>query len=188
MKLRYTRFERISNSREEAIKKLDNLSRYFAENVAIRYYVDGGKYHTILALFRSSRKGDYTINYDSGLNGSGASSEGNENLKIVSVDRLEGETDGECLSRLYFDSTPEEGSVVLIIGSNSYIFHNGLWCGLTNNFVFRGGDSETLSVNIEKDEVNGSYTITGNVLVDNESIVVGEDGGICVGVIDGGTL
>ena len=63
--LRYPRFNTIYNSREEAINKLDNLSRSYGEPVAIRYYSsDKKEVYVILAMYKSDVKGDYVINFD----------------------------------------------------------------------------------------------------------------------------
>lgn len=62
--LRYPRFNTIYASRDEAIAKLDNLSRSYAEPVTIRYYGEDKKICVILAMYKSDKKGDYVINFD----------------------------------------------------------------------------------------------------------------------------
>ena len=62
--LRYPRFNNIYASREDAISKLDNLSRSYAEPVTIRYYNSENKICVILAMYKSDKPGDYVINFD----------------------------------------------------------------------------------------------------------------------------
>ena len=63
--LRYPRFNAICSNRNEAIKKLNELTRSYGEPVAIRYYNRENKSCVILAIFKSENKGDYEISYDS---------------------------------------------------------------------------------------------------------------------------
>lgn len=69
--LRYPRFNTIYASRDEAIAKLDNLSRSYAEPVTIRYYSEDNKICVILAMYKSDKKGDYIINFDEDTDFSG---------------------------------------------------------------------------------------------------------------------
>ena len=62
-KFRCTRFINIFNSKDEAIRKLDNTSRYYGEPVMIKYRDESGYTKVMLALYKSEAKGDYEIFY-----------------------------------------------------------------------------------------------------------------------------
>ena len=65
--LRYPRFNTIYSNRDEAIKKLDGLTRSYGEPVAIRYYNTKKDVCVILAIFKGEKKGEYDISYDSNI-------------------------------------------------------------------------------------------------------------------------
>ena len=174
MKFRYTRFEKIYSSREEAIIKLNNTTRYYAENVAIRYK-NGDSFETILALFRSETKGDYSINFDSGQQGSG-------------------EGAGRIFDRAVFDvMTPREWDLVIIhsedVSDISYLYHAGVWICLTQDLVLNPHNSATVKLTVTKDDNAGSYDITAEVPIDNKSLYVDPfTEKLRIGVIDCGRL
>lgn len=185
-KLRYTRFNNIYESRAAAIKCLDSTSRYYAENVCIRYW-DDGKIQIMLALYRSTSRGDYSINFDSG-----ASTSKDGGNHVQRVHRLEGETDKECLGRLYFDRTPDLFDVVIIVSENEdddiYIWTGSVWISLKKDITILGDTTATATVSSKVDD-NGDYHISVDLPLDGESLTVNtETGMICVNVIDGGWL
>ncbi len=193
MILRYTRFEKIYSSREEAITKLNNTSRYYAENVAIRYK-SGEKICTMLALYQSTTKGDYTINYDSGGSSSGSSSSiGSGAVKEVTR-RNTTETDLDALNRAYFGSTPGEGDMVIINTRGVdykaiYFYHGSSWVCLSGTDEIKGRSSSTLNLSVNTDKITGLTTIYGEVPIDNSSIVVDTvTKKLRVNIIDGGNL
>ena len=189
MIFRYTRFEKTYSSREEAIKKLNNTSRYYAENIAIKYK-NGDSFDIILALFRSTTKGDYSINFDSGSPaGSGTATGRTYDV----IKRSPEETDQECINRVYFDKDPEERDLVVIYNSkgdpSTYLYHGGLWISLTHNLVLNPINTSTLKLSIDKDEETGDYTVYGEVPIDGSSLAVDPvTKKLSVRVIDGGTL
>lgn len=192
MILRYTRFEKIYSSREEAITKLNNTSRYYAENVAIRYK-SGEKICIMLALYQSTTKGDYTINYDSGGNSSGGSSIGSGAVKEVTR-RNATETDLDALNRAYFGSTPGEGDMVIINTRGTdykavYFYHGSSWICLSGTDEIEGRSSATLNLSVNTDKITGLTTIYGEIPIDNSSIVVDAvTKKLRVNIIDGGNL
>ena len=192
MILRYTRFEKIYSSREEAITKLNNTSRYYAENVAIRYK-SGEKVCIMLALYQSTTKGDYTINYDSGGNSSGGGSIGSGAVKEVTR-RNATETDLDALNRAYFGSTPGEGDMVIINTRGTdykavYFYHGSSWICLSGTDEIEGRSSATLNLSVNTDKITGLTTIYGEIPIDNNSIVVDAvTKKLRVNVIDGGNL
>lgn len=192
MILRYTRFEKIYSSREEAITKLNNTSRYYAENVAIRYK-SGEKIYIMLALYQSTTKGDYTINYDSGGNSSGGGSIGSGAVKEVTR-RNATETDLDALNRAYFGSTPGEGDMVIINTRGTdykavYFYHGSSWICLSGTDEIEGRSSATLNLSVNTDKITGLTTIYGEIPIDNSSIVVDAvTKKLRVNIIDGGNL
>ncbi len=191
MILRYTRFEKIYSSREEAITKLNNTSRYYAENVAVRYK-SGDKIDIILALFLSTTKGDYIINYDSG-GSSGGGSIGSGSVKEITRKNSE-ETDIDALNRAYFGSTPGNGDMVIISTKGSdykavYFYSTGTWTCLSGTDRVEVRSSDTLSLSVNTDDITGETTIYGEVPIDDTSIVVNPiTKKLMVNVIDGGNL
>lgn len=196
MIFRYTRFEKIYSSREEAIIKLNNTSRYFAENVAVRY--KNGKsedsYDTILALFQSNAKGDYIINFDSGL-GEYIGSDGSNVGRIFDMTRKNGESDEEVLNRAVFDvvSLPKEWDLVIIHSENNsditYLYHNSVWICLTQDLVLTPHDSRTVKLTVVKNEAADAYDITAEVPIDNSSLCIDPTTQkLRVGMIDCGRL
>ena len=192
MILRYTRFEKIYSSREEAITKLNNTSRYYAENVAIRYK-SGEKVNIMLALYNSTTKGDYTINYDSAGGSSGGGTTGSGVIKEVTR-RNSTESDMDALNRLYFGSTPAEGDTAIISTRGSdykavYFYHGSSWICLSGTDEIEARSSSTLSLSVSTDKITGITTIYGEVPIDNQSIVVDSvTKKLRVNVIDGGNL
>lgn len=109
--LRYPRFNNIYASREDAISKLDNLSRSYAEPVTIRYYNSENKICVILAMYKSDKPGDYVINFDEDTGFSGN----------ISADDLE-ESFGDSLELIVDEETGKK--VLDIKVDNSTIAKN----------------------------------------------------------------
>ena len=204
-KLRYTRFNNIYDSRASAIQKLDSTARYYAENVCIRYKDSNKKIQIMLALYRSTSRGDYNINFDSG-NPSG----GDPGTHVQRVKRLPGETDKECLGRIYFDREPDLFDVVIIISDDSdddiYIWTGSIWISLNQNVTIYGDTTTTAATTSWIDD-DGDYHIAVNIPLDGETLIVDLEtglirvsiddqsivqdkntGAIMVGTIDGGGL
>lgn len=191
MKFRYTRFEKIYRNRDEAIKKLNGTSRYYAENVAIRY-TGANRVETMLAIYNSENKGDYHINFDSGSGSSGSGSGGGSG-RIFDMTRKLGESDREVLDRALFDyGEPQEWDLVIIHsvgeGDVSYLHHSGTWICLTQNLVLTPKDSPTVHLTVTRDLELGAYFIQAEVPIDESSLVLSEDGKLQVGTIDCGKL
>ena len=194
MKFRYTRFEKIYRNRDEAIKKLNETSRYYAENVAIRY-TGKTRTETMLAIFNSEKKGDYYINFDSGgqADGGGSSGSGEGQGRIFDMTRKLGESDREVLDRALFDyGEPMEWDLVIIHsvgeGDVSYLHHSGTWICLTQNLVLTPKDTSTVNLTVTRDLELGAYFIQADIPIDGSSLVVSEEGKLQVGVIDCGKL
>lgn len=175
---RFTRFNNIYDSKKDAILKLDNISRHYAETVAIRYY-NNGSTCVILALFNSERIGDYIISFDSG-------SESLDSRVFETKKLAEDQSDEDCIKAFFSDKVPRDKDIVIIRANNleqvSYIYYNKTWTSLYSHVDFSLESSR--SVKVEKKEGN---TFKANVKTDNSSIIVGESG-LEVGIIDGGEL
>lgn len=120
--LRYPRFNAIYSNRDEAIKKLNELTRSYGEPVAIRYYNNENKTCVILAIFKSESKGDYEISYDS-------NTELLPNVYTIEKDNSD-KTDLEYIDIALKGKQPIEKDIVIIKSMNnvvSYIFTNNNW-------------------------------------------------------------
>ena len=184
-KFRYTRFNEVFETRDEAIKKLNKTARYYAENVAIKYK-KGDSFEVILALYKSEEKGDYTINYDSGEGGSGSG------IKIYDITKISPEeSDKEAINRYSFGNEPQEGEMAVIHtpggGDVVYMYHSGIWICITQNLIITGKKSNSIEISSIKDEVTDAWVLEAEVLTDNSSIVVGDEG-LQVGYVDCGNL
>lgn len=104
--LRYPRFNTIYLSRNEAIKKLDELVRSYGEPVAIKYYNSTREVCVILALYISDSKGDYSISYDS-------NKELNPSV-YTSTKTSTSQTDEECIKIALFGKSPVPQDIVII--------------------------------------------------------------------------
>lgn len=192
MIFRYTRFDNIYSSREAAIKKLNNTSRYFAENVCIQYKdSSSGRVEVILALYKSKRLGDYIINFDSAFGGS------NRSASTYEVTRQPGETDKSCINRATSSADTLIDRDLVVINEKSgntsvvYMYTSGTWSAITNNTTIETRDSSTVKFNLITDSDIGKskYTLSATVPIDESSIVLDPDtGNIKVGIIDGGNL
>lgn len=190
MIFRYTRFDNIYSSREAAIKKLNNTSRYFAENVCIQYRdSSSGRVEVILALYKSEKLGDYIINFDSASEGS------NQSASTYEVTRQLGETDKDCINRATSSAETLVDRDLVVInekdGNTSvvYMYTYGTWNAITNNTTIETRDSSTVKFNLITDGDIGKYTLSATVPIDESSIVLDPDtGNIKVGIIDGGNL
>ena len=147
----------------------------------------------MLALYQSTTKGDYTINYDSGGNSSGGGSIGSGAVKEVTR-RNATETDLDALNRAYFGSTPGEGDMVIINTRGTdykavYFYHGSSWICLSGTDEIEGRSSATLNLSVNTDKITGLTTIYGEIPIDNSSIVVDAiTKKLRVNVIDGGNL
>lgn len=196
--LRYPRFNTIYSSRNEAIKKLNELVRSYGEPVAIRYYNSTKEVCVILALYVSESKGDYSISYDS-------NKELNPSV-YTSTKTSPSQTDEECIRIALFGKSPVPQDIVIITDQSgeeksirSYIYTTSdgwklLSTGGGNNGSGGGeyhpdsvgslllGDSVTTGVDEE-----GNKTL--EVKTDGSTIVYNEElGGLTVGTIYGGTF
>lgn len=186
-KFRCTRFINIFNSKDEAIRKLDNTSRYYGEPVMIRYRDENGYTRVMLALYKSEAKGDYEIGYDPDSRVS--------NERIHNILKEEGESDEDALSRCYIGKPgPFNGDLVIVSSPNLnnvvYIYLNDTWLNFSQNLTLRTSTkiSDSISIDLSLDESLGIYTIGGNVKVDGKSIVSSPTGKLSVNIIDGGNL
>lgn len=202
---RYPRFTTIYSDREEAVKKLNELTRSYGEPVAIRYYNSKRTICVILAIFKSDRRGDYDISYDSNteLQPSIYTITIDGGNTVLSVDLPENyiingtsnktkgifsgdeKSDMDYINSALSGKTPVIGDLVLIKESQavrSYIYTKDGWQAL---FVSEGlvlGDS----VMFEKNEEGESAL---EVKTDNSSIIYDEEvGGLTVNKIYGGTF
>lgn len=177
---RFTRFNNIYDSKRDAILKLDNTSRHYAETVAIRYY-NNGSTCVILALFNSEQIGDYVISFDSG----------SESLdsRVFETKRItESQSDEDCISAFFSDKVPRDKDIIIIKTNNSeqisYIYYNKTWTALYSHVDFSLESSKSIEIKKKENTLN---TFKANVKTDNSSIIIGEDG-LEIGVIDGGEL
>lgn len=177
---RFTRFNNIYDSKREAILKLDNTSRHYAETVAIRYY-NNGSTCVILALFNSEKVGDYIISFDSG-------SESLDSKVFKTEKSVENQSDEDCINAFFSDKIPRDKDIIIIktnnLEQNSYIYYDKTWISLYSHADFSLEESESIEVSKKENTLN---TFKAEVKTDNLSIVVG-DNGIEVGIIDGGEL
>lgn len=193
-KLLFTRFTKIAANREEAINKLDNLSRYYAENVAIRYYKDG-EIQVILALYNSEAKGDYKINFDSGADPVSGDTIVNPGVRVVRATRIIGETNLQCVNRVYGDTVPLKGDMAIIHNSISdtdtlMVYVDEGWTEIESangQTVLSVTDTETIDLTVTKVDTS-NFNIKADVPIDRETIGLNSGGKISVIEIDGGTL
>ena len=187
-KFRCTRFINIFNSKDEAIRKLDNTSRYYGEPVMIKYRDGKGNTKVMLALYKSEAKGDYEIGYDpdNKIN----------NDRIHSITKEEGESDEDALLRCYIGIPgPFSGDLVIVsspdLNNTTYVYLNDTWLNFSQNLTLKAStkNNDSVSFELNLDESLGIYTIGGNVKVDGKSIISSPTTGeLSVNLIDGGNL
>lgn len=118
-KLIFTRFETVYSTRKRALEKLDSISRYYAETVAIRYK-EGNSIGTILALYLSEDKGDYVISFDSA-----------REVKTHTVIKTGDEDDEVALRSI----NPMEKDIAIVKSASGskafYLFHDSKWESMT---------------------------------------------------------
>lgn len=190
MIFRYTRFNNIYSSREAAIKKLNNTSRYFAENVCVQYKdSSSGRVEIILALYKSESLGDYVINFDSASGGT------NERANTYEVTRQPGETDKDCINRATSSANALVNRDIVVINESNgntsvvYMYTCGTWNAITNNTTIETRDTGTVKFNLITDVEVGKCTLSATVPIDKSSIVLDPNTkSIKVGIIDGGNL
>ena len=130
-KFRFTRFDTIFQTRESALEKLDATSRYYGENVAIRY-LSGDQIKIILSIYKSSDASDYSINFDSGKQiGTTTSGSLSNVIKVTKIST--GEEDLSAIIREARETNidPVVGDVAIVINSGSYIYDGSNWLSLS---------------------------------------------------------
>lgn len=183
--LKYPRFNTIYSSREEAINKLNELTRSYGEPVAIRYYNTSKLVCVLLAIFKSEYKGDYEISYDS-----------NPDLiaKVFNITKNDSSiSDEECINNALFGKIPVQGDIVIITDLSdeipivkSFIYTEKSWKLLATPSgslsSLNLGDSLVPVINED-----GSANL--EVKVDNSTIKYDDTtGGLTVGTLNGGTF
>lgn len=188
--LRYPRFNTVYNNREEALKKLNELTRSYGEPVAIRYYNNKKEICIIVAVYKSESLGDYSISYDS-------NADLIPNTYTVTKDNPD-TTDEDLIKTALFGKVPVSNDIVIItdntleiptVKSYIYIASNDSWKILSSSSGAPGtigglvlGDS----VATGKDE-SGQTTL--EVKVDGSTLIYDELlDGITVKELNGGTF
>lgn len=187
--LRYPRFENIYPSREDAVSKLDGLTRSYAEPVTIRYYGSNGKIYIILAVYKSSRKGDYVISFNES-NFSGTTSASDLVYMLVKADDTK--TDLEYISEKVLN--PRIGDITILTDTTSEIIikRSYVWSGSSWEVLSSGGAEGTVGNLVLGDSVktgideNGNQTLEVNT--DGTTLITNEDGSISVGQVNRGTF
>lgn len=189
--LRYPRFNTIYSDREQALNKLNELTRSYGEPVAIRYYNSKREVCLVVAVYKSDGRGDYSISYDS-----------NADLipNAITITKTEiSQTDEDCITAALFGKSPVPSDIVIITDmtvdtpiTRSYIYvSSGSWKNLTS-----GSSSEiegAVGSLVLGDSVSTGVNEDGNktleVKVDGSSLVYDENiGGITVKHLNGGTF
>jgi len=183
---RFTRFEKIYSSREEAIGKLNNATRVYAECVTIRYRT-ARSINTILSLYKSDVKGDYSIVYDSG-------NPSNTRGRVFNAEKVSGESDEDILNRIMLEEDSIYNWDLVTIqypnsAKNTYVYIDGAWVPLSSEIAIIGNDSSTVNLTVTKDSSSSTYEIQADIPIDNQSLQVDSNTGILqVGIIDCGKL
>lgn len=183
--LKYPRFNTIYATRDEALSKLNDLTRSYGEPVAIRYYNNTKKICVLLAIFKSELKGDYEISYDS-----------NPEMtpRVYTVIKVDTDiSDVECINAALFGKTPIQNDIVILTDSSetvsvvrSYIFVEGSWTLLaTPTGAMSSVDIGSSLLPVKNED--GSVSL--EVKVDNSTITYDEaTGGLTVNKLNGGTF
>ena len=117
---RITRYEKIYQSKEEAMYLLKKNLRPYGEFVSIRYY-DGDTVQLLIAFY--DEKGP-TITYPSGP-------------RITNITSLPDETFDELVTRATFKAVPKDGDLLVVDMSLIYLYVSGEW------ILMNGGEQET---------------------------------------------
>ena len=188
--LRYPRFNTVYNNREEALKKLNELTRSYGEPVAIRYYNSKREICIIVAVYKSESLGDYSISYDS-------NADLIPNAYTVTKDNPD-TTDEDLIKTALFGKVPVSNDIVIItdntldiptVKSYIYIASNDSWKILSSSSGAPGTIGSLVlgdSVATGKDE-SGQTTL--EVKVDGSTLIYDELlDGITVKELNGGTF
>lgn len=188
--LRYPRFNTVYNNREEALKKLNELTRSYGEPVAIRYYNSKKEICIIVAVYKSESLGDYSISYDS-------NADLIPNAYTVTKDNPD-TTDEDLIKTALFGKVPVSNDIVIItdntleiptVKSYIYIASNDSWKILSSSSGAPGTIGSLVlgdSVVTGKDE-SGQTTL--EVKVDGSTLIYDELlDGITVKELNGGTF
>lgn len=188
--LRYPRFNTVYNNREEALKKLNELTRSYGEPVAIRYYNSKKEICIIVAVYKSESLGDYSISYDS-------NADLIPNAYTVTKDNPN-TTDEDLIKTALFGKVPVSNDIVIItdntlgiptVKSYIYIASNDSWKILSSSSGAPGTIGSLVlgdSVATGKDE-SGQTTL--EVKVDGSTLIYDELlDGITVKELNGGTF
>lgn len=188
--LRYPRFNTVYNNREEALKKLNELTRSYGEPVAIRYYNSKKEICIIVAVYKSESIGDYSISYDS-------NADLIPNAYTVTKDNPD-TTDEDLIKTALFGKVPVSNDIVIItdntleiptVKSYIYIASNDSWKILSSSSGAPGTIGSLVlgdSVVTGKDE-SGQTTL--EVKVDGSTLIYDELlDGITVKELNGGTF
>lgn len=188
--LRYPRFNTVYNNREEALKKLNELTRSYGEPVAIRYYNNKREICIIVAVYKSESLGDYSISYDS-------NADLIPNAYTVTKDNPD-TTDEDLIKTALFGKVPVSNDIVIItdntleiptVKSYIYIASNDSWKILSSSSGAPGTIGSLVlgdSVATGKDE-SGQTTL--EVKVDGSTLIYDELlDGITVKELNGGTF
>lgn len=195
--LQFTRVKEVFQTRKDAINKLNELCRTYAEGVVVKYLSDcvdecGNKLiRLIFAIYKSSEKGDYEIIYDTDP----ANLTGGTRV-FKARKQKEDQTDVEAINVALFGETPKNGDIVTITSFDglsvvSYIFSEGDWsCLGFGDGSSEGGsslvgveDTDTIDLTLEANKLKAE------VKLDNQSLLYDPTvGGIRVNKIYGGTF
>lgn len=183
---KYPRFNTIYPTREEAIEKLDNLTRAYGEPVAIRYYNTSKTVCVLLAIFKSDAKGDYSISYDSNPE---------TTPKVYTITKTDSSiTDEEYINIALFGKTPIDNDIVILTDcsedipyTKSYIYTDNKWILLSNQGNGSIGSLDLGNSLVPIVNEDGSSRL--EVKTDNSTISYSEEvGGLTVKKINGGTF
>lgn len=190
--LQFTRIKKIFPSREDAIKRLDELSRTYAESVAVMYYSPNKSEELILSIYKSEEKGDYYIIHDT-------YSAKNNGFRVFRVKKTsEDQSDSECINIALFGEDPKNYDMVNITSFDggsvtSYIYYEGSWSilgigtdtGISNLITT---NTDTVRLTLEPAEVSNEKILKADVNLDNQSLIYDDNiKGIRVNKIYGGT-
>lgn len=190
MALQFNRFNNIYPTRESSISLLNSLSRSYSEGITVRY-IENNELNIILALYKSSEKGDYEIIYESGEKDIETS------FRIFKVTRqYEGQSDLECINVALFGQDPIDRDMVIITSvsgntSITYIYFNSDWIRIgSDGSELNVKNTNTVDLEIIRDpEDSISKTLSADVKIDNSSLVYDpEIDKIRVNKIYGGTF
>lgn len=193
--LQFTRINKVFSSREDAIARLNELSRTYAESVVAMYNSSNNTEELILVIYKSKEKGDYYIIHDT-------FSSKNNGFKLYRVRKTsEDQSDSECINIALFGEEPKNYDIVSITSFDggsviSYIYYEGSWSVLgsgggeygANIGTLTTANTETVNLTLEPSIVPSEKILKADVNLDNQSLIYDNDiKGIRVNKIYGGT-